>query len=185
MSGKTCRLGAPCRKAYLRTMDSHPHNRAQPRVFDAVLTPHRSLSPRAFLLLMAGLALIGLWMGIGLISIGAWPAAGFILVEFLLIYLAFRINYRRARSFETLVLTPDNLELRRVDHHGRGECWNFQPYWLRVQLLPADAPDPELALTSHGRSMVIGRFLAPEERISLAAALNEALARARRHRSLP
>ena len=151
----------------------------QETLFDAVLTPYRSLSPRAFLLLMSGVAMLGFCMGTAFFLMGAWPVVGFMGFDFFLLYLAFRINYRRARSFESLLLTRDNLEVTRVDHHGRGQRWNFQPYWLQVQLLPAGAPDPDITLTSHGQSMVIGRFLAPDERKSLAAALNEALARVR------
>lgn len=162
-------------------MSSSPSVGAQERepLFDAVLTPYRSLSPRAFFLLMAGMVSIGFCLGLAFFLMGAWPVIGFMGLEYFLLYLAFRINYRRARNFERLVLTRDNLEVQRVDHYGRGQRWNFQPYWLQVQLLPREAPDPDITLTSHGRSMVIGRFLAPEERISLAGALNAALARVR------
>lgn len=148
-------------------------------LFDAVLTPHRSLPPQGFLLLMTAVALAGLCLGLGFFLLGAWPVAGFMGLELLLLYLAFRISYRRARAFETLALTRSALEVCRVDHRGRARCWRFQPYWLRVELLPPQGPDPQLALTSHGRRLVIGGFLAPEERISLAQALRRALERLR------
>lgn len=148
-------------------------------IFDAVLTPHRSLSPRGFYLLMAAVALLGFSLGLGFFLIGAWPVVGFMGLEFLLLFLAFRVNYRRGSSFETLALTRDRLEVRRVDHRGRAQSWSFQPYWLRVELLPPQGPDPQLALTSHGRRLIIGRFLAPAERISLAEALQSAVLRTR------
>lgn len=151
----------------------------EPLLFDAVLTPYRSLPPQGFLLLMAAVALVGFCAGLGFFLIGAWPVVGFMGLELLLLYLAFRINYRRARAFETLALTRDALEVRRVDHRGRAQSWRFQPHWLRVELLPPEGPDPQLALTSHGRRLVIGGFLAPEERVSLAAALRGALERLR------
>lgn len=174
-------VGGSGEPAYPEAMSSSPRPAApgQDAIFDAVLTPYRSLPPKAFFLLMSGVALLGFCMGLGFFLIGAWPVIGFMGFEFFLLYLAFRINYRRARNFESLVLTRDNLELQRVDHRGREQRWNFQPYWLQVQLLPANSPDPDLALTSHGRRLVIGSFLAPEERISLAAALNKALAQVR------
>jgi len=168
-------------QAYPSGMSRSPHAAAveQEAVFDAVLTPYRSLPPKAFLLLMCGLAVIGFSLSLAFFLSGAWPVIGFMGVEWFLLYLAFRINYRRGRNYESLVLTRDKLEVQRVDHWGREQRWSFQPYWLQVQLLPAGAPDPDLALTSHGRSMTIGGFLAPEERITLASALNEALARVR------
>jgi len=148
-------------------------------LFDALLTPYRSLPPQGFFLLMAAVGGVGFLAGLGFFLIGAWPVVGFMGLEFLLLYLAFRLNYRRARAFETLALTREALEVRRVDHRGRAQSWRFQPYWLRVELLPPEGPDPQLALTSHGRRLVIGGFLAPEERISLAGALRGALERLR------
>lgn len=148
-------------------------------LFDAVLTPHRSLSPQGFLILMAAVGSMGFCLGLGFFLIGAWPVVGFMGLEFLLLYVAFRINYRRARAFETLALTRNSLEVRRVDHYGRAQRWRFQPHWLRVELLPPEGPDPQLALTSHGRRLMIGGFLAPEERVSLASALRQALDRLR------
>ena len=43
-----------------------------------------------------------MWLGTGLffLSIGAWPVFGFLGLDVLLIYLAFRWNYRAARARE-------------------------------------------------------------------------------------
>ncbi len=49
-------------------------------------------------------ALIGCWMFVGILfwSIGAWPIFGFFGLDVLLIYLAFRWNYRSARAREEI-----------------------------------------------------------------------------------
>jgi len=45
--------------------------------FERVLSPHRSLPPRGFHVLMLALGLISLAVGIGFVAIGAWPVFGF------------------------------------------------------------------------------------------------------------
>jgi len=113
------------------------------------------------------------------VMMGAWPVTGFFGLDVLLIYLAFRINYRRARMFETVSLTPDALTVERVNHRGRRQTWRFQPYWLRVSMDDPPQHDSALILSSHGRSLVIGAFLSPEERLDFARALRHALDRLR------
>lgn len=148
-------------------------------LFDAILTPHRSLSPTGFLVLMSLVALVGFGIGIAFLTIGAWPVFGFCGLEVFLIWLCFRLSYRSARMWERIRLTPASLVVERHMVDGAWREWTFQPYWLRV--LMDDPPQQEslLVLTSHGESVAIGSFLTPEERLDLAKALRRALAAAR------
>src|SRR6185369_10550865 len=50
---------------------------AEPVLFDALLTPHRSLGPRGFALLMAAAGLVGFGFGTAFLVMGAWPIFGF------------------------------------------------------------------------------------------------------------
>jgi len=146
-----------------------------PVIFDALLTPHRSLSPRGFGILMAAIGSMTTLIGVGFFLLGAWPVFGFMGLDVLLLYLAFRVNYARARTFETLELTRDDLFVRRVTHRGVETRWRFQPYWLRVEMAEPARPDTPLLLISHGRALAIGAFLSPHERLDLAKALQRAL----------
>jgi uncharacterized membrane protein len=128
---------------------------------------------------MAAIALVSFCVGVAFVLMGAWPVTGFFGFDVALIYLAFRINYRRARMFETLALTASELTVERVSHRGRRQTWQFQPYWLRVTMDDPPQHDSRLTLSSHGRSLTIGAFLSPEERLELAEALRGALARLR------
>lgn len=154
--------------------------KTDPLLFGAVLHPHRSLTQPGFIVLMAAIALVSFGVGAAFVAMGAWPVTGFFSLDVLLIYLAFRVNYRRARMFETVSLTPEALTVERVNHRGRRQTWRFQPYWLRVTMDDPPQHDSRLTLTSHGRSLVIGAFLSPEERLDLAKALRGALDRMRR-----
>src|SRR3546814_1874361 len=71
-----------------------------PALFDVELRPHRSLSPRGFLLLMALICAISFTGGLFFYLMGAWPVIGFMGADVLLIYLAFRINYRSGHLVE-------------------------------------------------------------------------------------
>jgi uncharacterized membrane protein len=147
--------------------------------FDARLSPHRSLSPRGFLVLMCAFAAAGLLIALGFMSIGAWPVSGFLGLDVALVYLGFRLSYRHGRMYETLRLSRAHLLVERVEHWGERRSWRFQPAWLQVLI---DAParrEGALTLRSHGRSLAVGRFLSAAERADLARALRAALERAR------
>jgi uncharacterized membrane protein len=154
-----------------------------PRVFfDAVLMPHRSLSPGGFWLLMALISAISFVSGMYFVLQGAWPVFGYFGLDVLLIYLAFKASYRSARLHETIKLTDEALVVERIGPSGKRARWSFQPYWLRVEMDDPPEHDSQLTLTSHGRVLTIGAFLTPEERLEVAEALREAL---RRYRAAP
>ncbi len=153
---------------------------ASPVFFDAVLYPHRSLPPRGFLVLMLLLGAVSFAAGASFVLIGAWPIFGYFGVDVLVVYLAFRASYRSARMHECVRLTEDTLTVERVGQRGDRRRWQFQPFWLRIVLEEHDETN-RLLLTSHGRELVVGGFLAPQERRSLAAALKDALIRWRQH----
>jgi len=152
---------------------------AQPDGFHAVLTPHRSLSPRGFLTLMGAVASISFVAGLAFLLIGAWPVFGFFGLDVALIYAAFKLNYRSGRLYETVELTPDVLTVTRVSPSGKAESFDFNPYWVRVHLTEGPQGRTDLRLASHGREFSFARFLTDDERRDLSKALAGALAQAR------
>ena len=152
---------------------------AEPGAFHAVLSPHRSLSPAGFLALMVALGAISFVTGIVFLIAGAWPVLGFLGLDVLLIYVAFKLNYRSGRLYETVDLTPARFVLTRVHPSGRQEQFHCNPYWARVSL--REWPDGRTALSvvSRGKELAFARFLTDAERRDLATALREALLAAR------
>ena len=57
--------------------NSGAHFPLDPKIFSALLTPHRSLGPTGFLILMACLGGLSFVSGIIFVSLGAWPVFGF------------------------------------------------------------------------------------------------------------
>lgn len=161
-------------------MNENPHRaQAEPGAFHAVLTPHRSLGPTGFLALMVALGAISFVTGMIFLIAGAWPVLGFFGLDVLVIYIAFKLNYRSGRLYETLDLTPARFTLTRVHPSGRQEQFDCNPYWARVSL--REWPDGRTALSviSRGNELAFARFLTDEERRDLATALKEALLAAR------
>lgn len=95
---------------------------------------------------------------------GAWPVMGFMGLDVLLIYLAFRRNYQDAKIFETIDLSAEKLVLSRVYPSGRRQSWEFNPYWVRIGLVEHSSGATKMQLTSHGKSLNFGQFLSDDER---------------------
>ena len=154
-----------------------PEPVAPPLLFDAVLHPHRSLSQLGFVILMLVLCLVSFTAGIVFLLQGAWPVLGFFGLDVLAVYVAFKLNYRSARQFESVQLDGDALRVRHVRPSGKEREWTFAPNWLQVRMDDPPRHASQLVLSSHGQSVVIGAFLTPTERLEVAVALREALAR--------
>ena len=85
--------------------------RLEPTIFSAVLTPHRSLGNIGFLVLMIVFGGVSFVSGIAFLMVGAWPIFGFFGLDVLLLYWAFRINYRHAAAYEEISVTPSALSV--------------------------------------------------------------------------
>ena len=153
----------------------------QPKLFSALLTPHRSLNRTGFLVLMGFLSVISFATGIAFLLMGAWPVFGFFGLDVLVIYWAFRVNFRRAAATEEITVTPSELRVRRVSHRGHVAEWVLNPLWVQLdQKVHAEFGIERLYLVSRGRRVSIGNFLGADEKASFAKALLAALQTAKR-----
>ncbi len=154
---------------------------AQPELFSALLTPHRSLNRTGFLVLMVFLSVVSFAAGFAFLLMGAWPVLGFFGLDLLAIYWAFRVNFLHGRAIEEISVTPSELRVRRISHRGHVVEWVLNPLWVRLD----QKKDPEfgierLYLVSKGRLVSIGSFLGPDEKASFSKALLAALQAAKR-----
>src|ERR1700756_4756851 len=149
----------------------------EPVLFSALLTPHRSLNRTGFVVLMSFLSLVSFAAGVAFLMMGAWPVFGIFGLAVLAVYIAFKINFRRARASEEISVTPSELRVRRVSHRGHVAEWVLNPLWVRLdQQVHEEYGVERLYLVSRGRHVSIGRFLGPDEKASFAKALDAALA---------
>jgi uncharacterized membrane protein len=153
----------------------------EPTLFEARLRPHRSLSKAGFVAIMLVVAVVSFTAGTAFLLMGAWPVFGFFGLDVLLIYLAFRANFRSAREFEDIHMTPSRLSVRQVTARGDARENVSNPRWVRMETeRDDDYGMTRLALVSRGVPLVIGAFLAPRQREEVAHGLSAALAKAKR-----
>jgi uncharacterized membrane protein len=146
-------------------------------VFEAVVTPHRSLSKRGVFTVI-GLMLTGSLIVTSLMALlGAWPVIGFNGADILLAGFLLWLNMRAARARETITLGKSTLDVTRIDVHGRREAFSISPYWLNVVLEERAGTVPKLLLTARGGSLEVARQLGEGQKRDLAAALTRALNR--------
>jgi len=143
--------------------------------FDAVLQPHTSLGPQGFLLLMAVIGVISFTAGVAFIMVGSWPVYAFVGLDIVLVYVAYKANFRDTKRYETVKLTDKQLIVERIGPTGRRKKWSFQTYWLKIDLKDPPTPKSALMLRSHGKALEIGSFLAPHEKHDLATTLRREL----------
>jgi uncharacterized membrane protein len=157
-----------------------PHD-AEPVLFSARLTPHRSLNRTGFVLVMTFLSVISFGTGVAFLMMGAWPVFGFLGLDVLAIYIAFKINFGRARAREDITVTPSELRLRRVSHRGHAVEWVLNPLWVRLdEVIDEEFGTERIYLISRGRRVSVGGFLGAEEKASFAKALRAGLIAAKR-----
>jgi uncharacterized membrane protein len=124
-------------------------------------------------------------IGIGFFLAGAWPVIGFLGLELLVVWGAFKLNYRAAKVRETIENTTESLKLEHTDEHGNSTLSEFPIGWLRVHLSPSVAPEisaryrQRVILSSHGRETEIGAFLHPIEKAKLGREVDGMISRSR------
>jgi len=159
----------------------NPFDEPEPQLFSALLTPHRSLNRTGFLVLMGFLSLVSFVAGMAFLLMGAWPVFGFFGLDVLLIWWAFRVNFRRANATEEITITATELRVRRVSHRGHVAEWVLNPVWVQLDRKShAEFGIEKLYLVSRGRRLSIANFLGPDEKASFAKALIAALQAAKR-----
>ena len=160
-------------------MDSIGPAPADASVFRALLHPHRSLEPKGFLILMLAIGGASFVTGMVFLIMGAWPVTGFFGLDVLLIYIAFKLNYRAARAYELVEVTSNALRLKQVSASGETRAFEFNPYWVRLLLTERPDGGTHLKIASHGRELEFARLLNDDERRDFARALKDALDAAR------
>ena len=161
-------------------MSSNTETAQAPPAFQAVLYPNRSLGDNGFAVLMGAIVLVSVLVGGAFALAGAWPVTGFLGLDVLLLYLAFRWNFRDASRADVIRVDKDGLNVRRILPNGESKEWRFETAWVQVV-----QEKRRLLLRSHGKALAIGAFLTPSERASFADALKEAIRAQREAPGLP
>ncbi len=151
-------------------------------VFEAMIVPHRSLSPRGLAVLIALISLQCALIVLRFWLIGAWPVAGFGVVEIGLAIFLLRLNAHRARASELILLCENALRIVRTDRRGRKQQRVLAVGWLNAVLEEPLGQVPRLVLVARGVREEIATTLGEAEKRDLWLALRDALHRLRNPR---
>lgn len=105
----------------------------------------------------------------------------FAVVELSVLAICLRLVWRSLDRGERIVVGEESVD---VERDREGLVARFNPFWVRVVSEAGATPTDRrrLLLTSHGRSVEVGAFLAEEDRARLEARLKDLIA-ARRARA--
>src|ERR1700755_1186420 len=149
--------------------------RLGPELVSRALTPHRSLNRTGFLVLMGFVCAVSFAAGAAFLLMGAWPVFGFFCLDVLVIYWAFKVNFRRAAAYEDISVSYSELRVHRVSHRGHSMEWVFNPLWVQLDRKTHEEFGLErLYLVSRGCRISLASFLGPEEKTSFYKALSAA-----------
>jgi uncharacterized membrane protein len=148
--------------------------------FKALLLPHRSLGRTGFMILMGALTFGWIVTGAIFLSKGAWPIFGFLGLDIVALYVAFRLNYRAARAREEVSVSRTSLDILKTAPSGKSKQYHFNPFWARFAVSRhSEIGITDMAVVSRDQNVPIGSFLNPDDRESFAKAFSRALATAR------
>lgn len=150
-------------------------------IYQTRLEPHRALTPRRanVVILLFGAGTFAL--SVPFYVMGAWPVLGFMGLDVLALYIAFRVSFYSARAYETLDLTPLELSLVKIGAGGERAEWRFDTYWVRLeQATHEEFGTQRVWLLCRGERVEVGSFLGPDQKAELVEDLTRALAIAKR-----
>lgn len=150
-------------------------------VFNAVLTPYRSLGRTGLVILVAITLAMTVFNVIFFLIADALPVAMFFGIDILLLYGAFYLNYRAARAREEVLVSRTELEIRQVAPSGRARVSRYNPFWAKFHVdRHQEFGITGMAVTGEGRRTAFGSFLNPDDRESFARAFTSALVSVKR-----
>ena len=100
-------------------------------IFRRRIVPHRSLDAASFRVLFCVFSGCCFVTGLPFLILGAWPVAGFMGLDVLLFYMAFRASFRAARAYEDVSVTPLELAVARVSPAGARQEKSGPSPWPR------------------------------------------------------
>jgi len=150
---------------------------------DAVITPHRSLSERGFIILIAVVTLCNCISSAVFVYYGATLVPFFMAFDVLAVIVAFAVSFASARRIERVTITARDVVVTHEAPNWSRVVWESPTAFTRVAVDTEDDRTVGLRLALSGREVAVAQALSPRERGEFAKALEKAIWEARRERS--
>jgi uncharacterized membrane protein len=150
-----------------------------PLYMDAVITPHRSLSRRGFIVLISVLTGINSLTAVIFVALHAVPVPLFLGLDVIAVTVAFIASRRAALNRERIQVTAAEVRVVLESPKGEHTVWKSPTAFTRVALVGESEDDADLQLRLSDRALAVARALTRAERRDFAVALERAIRRAR------
>jgi uncharacterized membrane protein len=149
---------------------------------DAVITPHRSLSERGFIILISVVTLANCCSAAVFVYLGAILVPFFLALDVLAVIVAFLVSFRAARQVERVTITARDVVVTREAPNWSKVVWESPTAFTRVAVEREENRTIGLCLAISGKHVAVAQALSPRERGEFAKALETAIWEARRER---
>lgn len=154
-------------------------NKSSKRFLDLKIYPNKSLTLFTLMVLFLIFFLTTSFVSIYFILIGAWPVSFFLVLDFILLFYAFK-SYRKATRIYDRIILKDKLLIINVNKNGEKNKRIIEPTWLRLKVY-SNRKDQYLSIISRGKSVNVGSFLNLKELSELAKTIKSALIKRENH----
>lgn len=154
-------------------------DKSSKRFLDLKIYPNKSLTLFTLMVLFLIFFLTTSFVSIYFILIGAWPVSFFLVLDFILLFYAFK-SYRKATRIYDRIILKDKLLIINVNKNGEKNKKIIEPTWLRLKVY-SNRKDQYLSIISRGKSVNVGSFLNLKELSELAKTIKSALIKRENH----
>jgi uncharacterized membrane protein len=157
---------------------------ARPLYMDAVITPHRSLSERGFIVLISIITVANCASAAVFIAMGAMFVPIFLGLDLIAVVAAFLVSFRAGRQVERVQVSARDVRVTVETPKWSRVVWESPTAFTRVAVEREEGDRAmALRLSLSGREVAVAVALSPRERAEFAQALERAIWEARRERS--
>ena len=149
---------------------------------DAVITPHRSLSERGFIILISVVTLCNCVSSAVFVYYGATLVPFFMAFDVLAVIVAFLVSFSAARRIERVTITARDVVVTHEAPNWTKVVWESPTAFTRVAVDTEDDRTVGLRLALSGKEVAVAQALSPRERGEFAKALQQAIRDARLER---
>jgi uncharacterized membrane protein len=154
-----------------------------PLYMDAEIRPHRSLTERGFIILIAVVTLANCCSAAIFIYMGAFYVPFFLGLDVLAIVVAFIASFRAARQVQRVQVTARDIRVIHETAKQTRVVWESPTAFTRVSVEREEGRTLGVSLAVSGREVSLAQWLSPRERGEFALALQKAISQARAERS--
>lgn len=149
---------------------------------DVLITPHRSLSEKGFIILIAFMTAVNCATAVAFVSMGATPVPVFLGLDLVAVVIAIAVSNRQSLSKEHVQVSAAEVRVMLETPRGEQLLWASPTAFTRVTMVSDTGDLPDLRLALSGRELPVARALGHAERLDFAKALRQAISRAQQGR---